>query len=321
MRATYEWRLRSRKLPLGGRTLVMGIVNVTPDSFSDGGQLEDAGKAVEHALRLLDEGADILDIGGESTRPGVRVAAGGSTAAVSAEEELRRVLPVIEGILRARPAAIISVDTYKAEVAQKAVDARAEIVNDVSGFAWDARMAETVAALGCGCVVMHQRGRPEEWRDLPPEPNLVDVVKRELRERVDAAREAGVEQERIVLDPGFGFGKKLDENYPLLARFGEFAELGFPLLAATSRKAFVGRTVARRISEITGKDIDNVSPGERLSGTLATVTAAILQGAHIVRVHDVRPAVEVAAVADAIVRSGGTSEVIPFRDGGETLPL
>jgi dihydropteroate synthase len=193
------------------------------------------------------------------------------------------------------PAAVLSVDTYKADVARAAVEAGAEIVNDVSGFLWDARMAKTVAELKCGAVLMHMRGRPEEWRTLPPPGDIVLLVKRELKEWAEKAVLAGVRRERIVLDPGFGFGKSFDENYPLLARFHELQPLGFPLLAGTSRKSFIGRTLARN-----GKD---VPAADRIYGTLATQTALILKGAHIVRSHDVKAAVEAARVSDAILLS------------------
>src|ERR1700736_5591014 len=212
MRPVFIWNLGDRSLELGKRTLVMGIVNVTPDSFSDGGLHLTPEAAVAHALRLLDEGADMIDVGGESTRPGARV--GAENPAVSAQEQLRRVLPVIASVKKERPAAIISVDTYKARVARAAVEAGAEIVNDVSGLQWDPSMKTTLAGLSCGVVLMHTRGRPDEWRSLAAVPDLVLLTKRELRERSDAGVNAGIKRDRIVLDPGFGFGKRLEENYP-----------------------------------------------------------------------------------------------------------
>ena len=206
---------------------------------------------------------------------------------------MRRVLPVIAELKKKHPSAVLSVDTYKADVARAAVGAGAEIVNDVSGFRWDARMAKTIAELKCGAVLMHSRGRPEDWRTLPPPSDIVLLVKRELKEWVEKAVLAGVRRERIVLDPGFGFGKRFEENYPLLARFDELQTAGFPLLAGTSRKSFVGRTLARN-----GKEV----PVEaRLFGTLATQTALVLKGAHILRSHDVQAAVDAARVADAIL--------------------
>jgi dihydropteroate synthase len=300
MRPGYRWQLRSRALELGQRTLVMGVVNVTPDSFSDGGKFLDPARAIEHALRLLEEGADIVDIGGESTRPGAHVAADEASATVKArpavteEEELRRVIPVIQGVLRTRPGTVVSVDTYKSGVALAAGAAGAEIVNDVSAFQWDTEMARACAELQCGVVLMHTRGQPNQWRNLPRESDIIGVVEHELANRVQVAFERGVKRERIVLDPGFGFGKNFEENYPLLARFDQLHRMGFPLLAGPSRKSFVGRTVGKR----SGKD---APPTERLYGSLAAMVASILRGAHIVRVHDVKPAVEAAAVADEVL--------------------
>ena len=288
MRPLFTWRLRTRELALGRRTQVMGVLNVTPDSFSDGGQFLARDRAVAHALRMFEEGADMVDVGGESTRPG-------SEARVPEAEELRRVIPVIEQVRRERPDALLSIDTYKAAVARAAVAAGAEIVNDVSAFRWDTGMAKTVAQLQCGVVLMHMRGRPEEWRSLPPEENLVGRVMRDLAHWTQEALDSGVERERVVLDPGFGFGKNFEENYPLLARFQEFHQMDFPLLAGTSRKSFIGRALARD-----GKD---AAPDQRLYGSLAAMTTCILKGAHIVRVHDVKASVEAARVADAVLAS------------------
>jgi dihydropteroate synthase len=294
MRAIFQWNIGSRVLELGRSTLIMGVVNVTPDSFSDGGLYLDAEKAVVRAEHLLDEGATIIDVGGESTRPGVS-----ASEAVSEEEERRRVLPVIRDLKRRRPDAVISVDTYKASVARAAVDLGAEVVNDVSGFRWDpaSKMAKTLAELRVGAVLMHTRGRPEQWRSLPPIGDPVLMVKRDLRQWAEAATLAGIKRDRLVLDPGFGFGKRFDENYPLLAHFAELQQMGFPLLAGVSRKSFIGRTLARD-----GKD---AGVTERLYGTLAAETGLILKGAHIIRTHDVRFAVEAARVSDAMVASGG----------------
>jgi len=297
MRPVFEWNIGSRVLQLGKRTLIMGIVNVTPDSFSDGGQFLDRDQAVEHGLRLLDEGAGIIDVGGESTRPGAKVAVPGpnlseSSEVVSEKEELERVIPVIRELKRTRPSAVLSVDTYKAAVARAAVDAGAEVVNDVSAFRWDRKMARTVAELKCGAVLMHMRGRPDEWRNLPPAPDIVVLVKRELREWADSAMVAGVKREKIVLDPGFGFGKNFEENYPLLRRLEEFHQLRYPLLAGVSRKSFVGRMLARA-----GPD---APIEERLYGTIATETAAILKGVHVIRTHDVGATADAARVADIV---------------------
>jgi dihydropteroate synthase len=266
----------------------MGIVSFTPDSFSDGGEHLSPDAAVAHALKLLDEGADIIDIGGESTRPGARV--GAENPAVSAQEELRRVLPVITGIKEARSSAIISIDTYKSSVAKAGVEAGAEIVNDVSGLQWDTRMKATLAGLSCGVVLMHTRGRPDEWRSLPTVPDIVMLTRRELRQRSDAAVAAGIKRDRIVLDPGFGFGKRFEENYPLLRGFSDLQELRFPLLAGVSRKSFIGRTLSRN-----GNDAAAV---DRLFGTLGGETALAMKGAHIIRTHDVRACVEALKVAD-----------------------
>ncbi len=309
MRAIFHWNLGSRTIELGRRTLIMGVVNVTPDSFSDGGLYFDAEKAVVHAEKLLAEGATIIDVGGESTRPGAGVAppaesTKGNEAAetrisppITEEEERKRVLPVIRDLKRRRPDAIISVDTYKASVARAAVEAGAEIVNDISGFRWDPKMAKTVAELKVGAVLMHTRGRPDEWRSLPPIGDPVLVVKRDLRQWAEAATLAGIKRDHLAVDPGFGFGKRFEENYPLLARFADLQQIGYPLVAGMSRKSFIGRMLASD-----GRD----APIERrLYGTVATEVTVILKGAHVIRTHDVRSSLEAAKVADAIVASGG----------------
>ena len=305
MRKRFEWRTAKRSIVLGKRTLVMGVVNVTPDSFSDGGRFESAEVAVVHALKLLEEGADILDIGGESTRPGTKVESGRRReGVVSAQEEVDRILPVIEGVLKQKPQAAISVDTYKCETARSAVAAGAEIVNDVSGFTWDPEMARTLAELRCGAVMMHTRGQPEEWGKLPPLEDPVGMVMREMGEAVAFALRSGLNRENLVVDPGFGFGKRFSENYPLLSRFGEFANLGFPLLAGPSRKSFIGRVVGKRLAEVAGTAPQDQPAPDRLFGTLAAVVACVLQGAHIVRVHDVAATVQAVAVADEMLRVG-----------------
>jgi dihydropteroate synthase len=302
MRPVFEWNIGSRSLQLGKRTLIMGVVNVTPDSFSDGGLYLDRDHAVDHALRLLDEGADIIDVGGESTRPGamVQIATDSAPATsspenqpISEKEELERVIPVITALKQKRPEIVISIDTYKAAVARAAVESGAEIVNDVSGFRWDKQMVKTLSALKCGTVMMHMRGRPEEWRNLPAVSDIVMLVKRELRDWVDVALMAGVKRERIVLDPGFGFGKSFEQNYPLLKRLDELHGLRYPLLVGVSRKSFIGRALARN-----GKD---ATLEERRLGTAATETAVILKGAHIVRTHDVRACTDAVRIADIVV--------------------
>jgi dihydropteroate synthase len=290
MRPVFDWLIGSRTLQLGKRTLIMGVVNVTPDSFSDGGMNIDRDRAVEYAIKLMQDGAEIIDVGGESTRPGAKVSGAGSGAAVSEKEELDRVIPVITAVKEKHPKAIISVDTYKAGVARRAVEVGAEIVNDVSGFQWDAKMTKTLAELRCGAVLMHMRGRPHEWRTLPSVPDIVSLVKRELRDRTEAAVLAGMKRERIVIDPGFGFGKNHEENYPLLRRFEEFHQLRFPLLAGISRKSFIGRALARN-----GKD---APVSDRQFGTLAAETVLILKGAQIIRTHDVRACVDTVRIAD-----------------------
>jgi dihydropteroate synthase len=291
MRPIFTWNLGSRSLELGKRTLIMGIVNVTPDSFSDGGEHSSPGPAVAHALQLLEQGADILDIGGESTRPGARV--GLDKPAVSVDEELHRVLPVIVAIKETKPQAVVSIDTYKSKVAHAAVDAGAEIVNDVSGLQWDPKMKKTLAGMECGVVLMHARGRPDEWAKLSAVADLVVMIKRELRERAEAAVTAKIKRDRIVIDPGFGFGKRFEENHPLLRRFREFHELYFPLMAGVSRKSFIGRALAN--------DGQEPQPTERLFGSLGAEVAVALQGAHIIRTHDVKASVDALKIADLVV--------------------
>ncbi len=316
MRRRFSWRIRGRTLEVGARTLVMGVLNVTPDSFSDGGLYFEPGAALEQALRLLDEGADIVDVGGESTRPGARTQPESPTGLsqqrerqgratqheanvrtfVSEKEELRRVLPVIRELKQRRPEAIVSIDTYKSTVARAAVEAGAEVVNDISGLRWDPQMAATIAELGCGAVLMHTRGRPEQWRSLLPVDDMGALVSRELGESAEMALRAGVLRERLVLDPGFGFGKNYEENHPLLARFEDFQHLGFPLMAGVSRKSFLGKLMAR----------EGVAPApdQRLSGSLAAAVICILKGAHIIRAHDVKPTLEAARVADEVIAFG-----------------
>jgi len=297
-RSLASWRLRNRSIELGRRTLVMGVVNITPDSFSDGGVFLDPNAAVAHALALLDEGADILDLGAESTRPGSR--AGDSAPLVSAEEEQTRLLPVIEGILRARLEALLSVDTYKVSTARAALAAGAEIVNDVSGFTWNPELASVCAEFQSGVVLMHTRGRPDEWSAQPtlaPDA-LLSEVRRGLSASLSAAAAAGIPPEAVVLDPGYGFGKRFDVNYALLARQQELLALGRPLIAGVSRKSFLGRTLAPLYG---GSD---APASVRDNASLAALTATILYGASIVRTHAVRAAVEAARIADAIMAAG-----------------
>jgi dihydropteroate synthase len=283
-RSRSTWQLRTRTLELGRRTVIMGVLNVTPDSFSDGGLYPGTEDAVQAGLRMLSEGATIVDMGGESTRPG-------KYAKPTPQMEADRVLPVIEGLRQAKPDALLSIDTYHASTASQAVAAGSEIVNDVSGLLWDPAMAETCAALCCGVVLMHTRGRPEEWKTQASlaRHQVVPLVVSELAERASAAQLAGILPGKLVLDPGFGFGKAFEENYLLLAHLDAIRALGFPVLAGVSRKAFLGRTLAPS------------NGGRDAPATVAAVTAAILSGAEIVRVHDVRAAAEAAAIADAIL--------------------
>ena len=290
-----DWHLRTRTLPLGQRTVVMGVINITPDSFSDGGAFLDPDEAIHHALHFLDEGADILDLGAESTRPGSH--AGTANATVSAEEEQSRLLPVLEGILKARPDAILSTDTYKATTARAALLAGAEIINDVSGFTWDSALPAICAEAKCGVILMHTRGLPDEWlsQSQLPADELLKLVRSGLAESLATAHAAGIAPESIVIDPGYGFGKRLDENYALLARQSELLTLGRPILAGLSRKSFLGHTLSPLHND------QPAPPTQREAATIAAHTAAILNGASIIRTHSVRPAVEAALIADAIL--------------------
>lgn len=295
-RPRLEWKLRTRSLRLGQRTLILGVLNVTPDSFSDGGKFLPQERAVAHALRLFDEGADVVDVGGESTRPGPH-------APLSVQEEIDRVAPVIAATLRERPGALLSVDTYHAATAQAAIEVGAEIVNDVSGLLWDGAMAATCARLGCGVLLTHTRGRPGEWRSLPPVPMdaVTPMVKQQLAERLLDALQAGIARERTALDPGLGFGKAFEENYPLLARLEDLHGLGRPLLVGASRKSFLTRTMETLPSSAAmQEDVPPAARDAALYATLSAHTAAILAGAHMVRVHDVAAARAAAAIADAV---------------------
>ena len=265
---------------LGERTLVMGILNITPDSFSDGGVLLDPQTGIDAGLRMVEEGADFLDVGGESTRPGA--------LPLEAHDERERVLPVIEG-LAARVRVPISVDTYKAAVAEAAVSAGAAIVNDISGLRYDPDLAQVVARTGVGLVLMHTRGRSREMYRQAVYTDVVGEVLDELRESIAFAQAAGVPRERLIIDPGLGFAKEPPHSYEALARLDEFAELGYPLLAGPSRKGFLTRPFGR-----------DIPAAERDWPTAAAVAAAVLAGVHIVRVHAVREMVQVARVADEI---------------------
>jgi dihydropteroate synthase len=286
-----DWQLAQRSLNYTRRTLVMGVLNVTPDSFSDGGQFSSTGGALARALEMLEEGADILDIGGESTRPGAGI--------VSAAEEIERVVPVIEHLAK-RVGIPLSIDTTKAEVARAALRAGAEIINDVSGLRFDAEMARAAADARAGLILMHSRGESGSLHGLEPVEDIFREVTESLRGSVEAAESAGVKREAIALDPGIGFGKSQEQNVELIARFDLLADgfQGFPLLIGTSRKSFLGRL------------LHGAPVNERLHATMATLTAAVLGGAHIVRVHAVRAAVETVRVADAIRRAGASETPI-----------
>ena len=281
-----QWKLARRSLPYGERTLVMGVLNVTPDSFSDGGEFFSLDRAVAHAEQMIAEGADIIDIGGESTRPG--------SAFVTGEEELQRVIPVIERLAAKSPVPI-SIDTTKSSVARAAIAAGAEIVNDISGLRFDPSIADEAAKAKAGLVLMHSRGTPKTMQQLPPVDDIMSEVIGELRRSVLVAEERGVARERIAVDPGIGFGKTLAQNVELIAKLDQlviaFAE--FPIMIGTSRKSFIGKLLG------------GVPPDERLHGTIASVVASVLKGAHIVRVHDVKAAVDALNVADAVKRTSG----------------
>lgn len=286
-RKTFRLKLKARTLVLGERTLVMGVLNVTPDSFSDGGKFFDVDAAVQRALRMERDGADILDIGGESTRPG--------SEGVTAEEELRRVLPVLER-LRGKLRIPISIDTQKAAVVEAAAKAGAEIINDVSALRTDEELAGVAKQYKLPLILMHMRGQPRTMQKGPFARDVMRDVKRGLREAVGRAIKAGIAKSQIILDPGIGFGKSYAQNCELLRRLPELAELGYPLLVGTSRKAFIGA--------ILGSEKNPLPPEERLWGTAATVAAGIFGGAHIVRVHDVAEMAQVARMTDAIVHAG-----------------
>jgi dihydropteroate synthase len=275
------WRCRDEVFVLGRRTLVMGIVNVTPDSFSDGAMFASADDAVAHGARLVDEGADLVDVGGESTRPG--------SDPIEADEELLRVVPVIEGLVKARPGAPLSVDTRKPEVASAALDAGASVVNDIAGGR-NSALLETVSRTGAGVVLMHMLGEPKTMQDDPRYDDVVAEVHEFLRERIEAAVFAGIPEERICIDPGIGFGKTVDHNLALLRAVPALRMLGAAVMVGASRKGFIGT--------LTGV----ADPAARLEGSLAVAVLAAAHGADLVRVHDVEATVRALKVADAVVR-------------------
>ncbi len=282
-----EWHIKGRSLPTGERTLVMGILNVTPDSFSDGGQFQALDKAIARAEQIIAEGADIIDVGGESTRPG-------GNALVSAEEETQRVVPVIEALAK-RTEIPISVDTTKSEVARAALAAGAAIVNDISALRFDFFIADEAAKAGAGLILMHSRGTPATMHRLPPVADIFEEVIHSLRSSIHMAERRGVKREAIVIDPGIGFGKSQEQNLELIAQLDRLIKAfpDLPVLIGTSRKSFIGRVLA----DDTGTP---PPPAERLNGTLASTVAAVLNGAHIVRVHEVKATVESLKMVQAI---------------------
>ena len=279
-RRRFPLRVAGRTLDLGERTYVMGVLNVTPDSFSDGGRWADPERAAARGREMRDRGADIIDVGGESTRPGAEP--------VPADEEARRVVPVVER-LAGDPDAIISVDTSKAEVARRALDAGAHMINDVTGLTGDPEMARLAAERGVPVVVMHMRGTPRDMQDDPYYEDVVGEVIASLERSLELARAAGVDEEQVLVDPGIGFGKRLQDNLDLLRHLEELKVLGRPILVGTSRKSFIGAILDLPVEE-------------RLEGTAATVALGIAAGARVVRVHDVPEMVRVARMTDAIVR-------------------
>src|SRR6266404_6309281 len=281
---TFHLKLRSGSMRLGERTLVMGVLNVTPDSFSDGGKFFNLKRALRQALAMQRDGADIIDIGAESTRPGA--------AGISASEELRRLLPVLEA-LRGKLKIPISVDTQKAAVAEVALGAGAEIINDISGLRSDPRLAAVAAKHCVPIILMHMRGTPRSMQKGPFARNVLRDVSSGLRHSISVARKHGVKRSQIIIDPGIGFGKSFSQNYELLARLPKLASLGYPLMVGTSRKGFLGATL--------GKNGKPAPPDARLWGTAATVAASILNGAHIVRVHDVAEMAQVVKVTDSVL--------------------
>jgi dihydropteroate synthase len=274
---------RRRTFHLGERTLLMGVLNITPDSFSDGGLFFDKTKAIAHGLKMVEEGADIIDIGGESTRPGSKP--------LGLEEELRRVLPVIEALSKETEVPI-SIDTYKSEVARRAIEAGAEIINDISGLHFDPELARVAAKENTPVVLMHIRGTPETMQKDVHYGSLFSEIIAYLNEGIRRVESAGVAPEQIVVDPGIGFGKTLEDNLLLIKHLSEFRILGKPILLGTSRKSFIGKIL-------------DAQPDQRLEGTLSSIAIGVLNGAHIIRSHDVLQAKRAIAVADAIRRAEG----------------
>jgi dihydropteroate synthase len=274
------WKLKAREIKLGERTLIMGVLNVTPDSFSDGGKFLDPDRAFARAIEIEEQGADIIDVGAESTKPGV--------APISAAEEIRRLIPVLKR-LRGKLTIPLSVDTYKAEVAELAIEHGAEVINDPTGLTFEPHLAKVAVQFDSGLILNHMRGRPESWAKLPPLRDVMGTIAHELEATVSRARHAGVDRSRVVIDPGIGFGKRKEQNSEILAQLGKLTRLELPVLVGPSRKSFL----AQQTEEQTR------------FATAAAVTASILAGAHIIRVHDVAEMKVVAEVADEILHHTG----------------
>lgn len=279
MRKEYIIQVNGKTYLLGRRTWIMGILNVTPDSFSDGGLYFKKEKAVEHGLRLISEGADIIDVGGESSRPG--------SDPVPAEEELRRILPVISG-LRKQTKNLISVDTSKSEVARAAIAEGADIINDISAFRNDPKMITVVAQAGSPVILMHMKGSPKTMQRNPHYGNVIEEIKSFLEKKIEFAVENGMIREKIIIDPGIGFGKRFEDNLTLIRNLNEFTSIGQPILVGISRKSFIGKIL-------------DLPPGEREEGTLASAILSVVQGAHILRVHEVAPIKRAILVAETIL--------------------
>jgi dihydropteroate synthase len=282
-RKRFELRCRGGDLQLGERTLVMGVLNVTPDSFSDGGRFFEPGKAIDHGLLMAKQGADIIDVGGESSRPGAD--------AVPLDEELRRVIPVIAG-LASRLEIPISVDTYKAQVAERAIEAGAQMINDISGLSFDPQLPAVAARFDTPLVIMHIKGNPKTMQQAPCYGDVMAEIIASLRAGIERAERHGVDPHQVIVDPGIGFGKRVEDNLSILNRLEELAVLERPVLIGTSRKSFIGAVLEQEIDQ-------------RVMGTLATVAVSVLKGAHIVRVHDVPAIRQTAAMVDAIINPQG----------------
>ena len=278
MRKLVYWKLKDREIKLGERTVLMAVLNVTPDSFSDGGKYSDPDRAFARALELEEQGADIIDVGAESTRPG--------SARISAAEEMRRLIPVLKR-LKDRLAVPVSVDTYKAEVAERALELGVAIINDPSGLTFEPQLARVVSNHDAGLVLNHMRGRPETWANLGPMPDPMGTIARDLEATVSRARHVGIDKSRVVIDPGIGFGKRKEQNSLILGRLSELAALDLPIMVGPSRKHF----------------LSHPDPEDTRFATAAAVAACVLGGAHIVRVHDVREMRAAADVADEILRA------------------